>query len=82
MKYKFRKYLLKIATTSILDALVLFFCILFLLDNQLVVSIVIAIGTLLINWLTFSKRSYPLRYLLPGLSFMIAMVVLPIGYNI
>lgn len=82
MESRFRKYLFKISMTAIIDSMILFFCIMFILDNQIIFASIVAIGTLLINWLSFSRRSYPMRYLLPGLAFMVAMVVVPIGYNI
>ena len=82
MEKKFRKYILKISIFALIDALVLFFCIMFILNNDIIISSIIFVATILLNWLGFSKKSYPLRYLLPGLIFMIAMVVVPIGYNI
>jgi maltose/maltodextrin transport system permease protein/arabinogalactan oligomer/maltooligosaccharide transport system permease protein len=39
-------------------------------------------GTLLLNLVALSRRSYPLRYLLPGLFFLVGMVVYPIAYTV
>lgn len=43
---------------------------------------VLAPGALLLNFVVLSRRAYPLRFLLPGLVFLFAMVVYPIGYTV
>ncbi|HEC63606.1 MAG TPA: hypothetical protein ENI38_04390, partial [Candidatus Acetothermia bacterium] len=35
-----------------------------------------------VNFLLLSHKAYPLRYLFPGLFFLLLMVVVPVGYNI
>lgn len=74
-------YLGKIIGLGLLDALALTACILFILDGNLVFTGLVATGTLLLNWLAFSRRSYPLRYLVPGLFFLVGMVVYPMIYT-
>jgi maltose/maltodextrin transport system permease protein/arabinogalactan oligomer/maltooligosaccharide transport system permease protein len=72
----------KILGLGLLDALALTSCIIFGLGNEFLALSSVAIATLLLNWLAFSRRSYPFRYLIPGLLFLVAMVVCPMGYNI
>jgi len=42
---------------------------------------VLATGCLLIDYVFLSPKAYPWRYVVPGLIFMTAMVVYPIGYT-
>jgi len=74
-------YLFKIVGLGLLDALALAACILFGLDANFIFAGSVATGILLLNWLAFSRRSYPFRYLVPGLFFLAAMVVYPIIYT-
>jgi len=74
-------YLFKIIGLGLLDALALAVCIMFILDGNFIFSGSVAIGTLLLNWLALSPHSYPLRYLVPGLFFLVGMVVYPMGYT-
>ncbi|MCR4405105.1 MAG: maltose ABC transporter permease MalF [Candidatus Acetothermia bacterium] len=42
----------------------------------------LVIGVIIINYLALSTKAYPFRYLFPGLVFLGAMVVYPIGYTV
>ncbi len=73
--------LLKIALLGLFDALAVYWCVLFLWEGNWAFLGATAGGTLLLNWLVLSARSYPLRYLFPGLFFLSLMVVYPAGYT-
>lgn len=73
---------LKIILLSILDAISLWAIVILASKGSYHFLAVLAISVLLINYLALSQRAYPLRYLLPGLVFLGAMVVYPIGYTI
>ncbi len=72
---------MKVALLGLFDALAVYWCVLFLWDGNWTFLAVTAGGTLLLNWLVLSSRSYPLRYLFPGLFFLSLMVVYPAGYT-
>jgi len=74
--------LAKVLSLGVLDALAFTACVLFVLDGNFVFTASVAIGALLLNALMLSRHCYPLRYLVPGLFFLTAMVVYPIGYTI
>lgn len=73
---------LKIVGLGVLDALAVFWCTLFVLEGNWLFLALVAGGTLVMNVLAFSKRSYPFRYLAPGWFFLILMVIYPMGYNV
>lgn len=72
----------KIVVLGIFDAVVLRFIISLYLQGQYAFCVSAALGLLSINLVVLVEKAYPLRYLLPGLLFMIAMVVYPLFYNV
>ncbi len=72
----------KILVLGLFDAFVLRFAISLYLQGQIGFSLSAALGLILINVVALTERAYPLRYLLPGLVFMAAMVLYPLFYNI
>ncbi len=74
--------LVKIILLCLLDAAAIWGIILLGIRGSYALLASLGIGTLLINYASFSKRAYPLRYLLPGLIFLFGMVVYPIVYTV
>ncbi|RKX78548.1 MAG: hypothetical protein DRP87_05940, partial [Spirochaetes bacterium] len=74
--------MIKIIVFSLIDAFSLMFCILFAIDGSIFFFSSTFLGTLLLNWFAFSRKSYPYRYLLPGGIFFISMILFPMIYNI
>jgi len=74
--------LVKTALLCLLDAAAVWGAILLGIRESYALLASLAIGTLLLNYVAFSKRAYPLRYLLPGLVFLFGMVVYPIVYTV
>jgi maltose/maltodextrin transport system permease protein/arabinogalactan oligomer/maltooligosaccharide transport system permease protein len=72
---------LKVILLSLLDALALWAIIILALRGSYPFLATLAAGTLLVNCLILSNKAYPLRYLFPGLVFLGAMVIYPIGYT-
>lgn len=73
---------LKYGLVALLDAAVVWAAIALLLRGDYLMVALLGVGALLLNFLVLSRRAYPLRFLLPGLVFLVAMVVYPIGYTI
>lgn len=73
---------LKIVALGLFDAFVLRFIVNLYVQEQYGLFASAAIGLVLINVVLLVDKAYPLRYLLPGLLFMVAMVVYPLFYNI
>jgi len=74
--------LVKVVLLCLLDAAAIWGIILLGMRGSYALLASLGIGTLLINFVSFSKRAYPLRYLLPGLVFLFGMVVYPIVYTV
>ena len=74
--------LVKIILLCLLDAAAVWGIILLGVRGSYALLASLGVGTLLLNYVTLSKRAYPLRYLLPGLIFLFGMVVYPIIYTV
>ena len=72
----------KILVLGILDALTIWAGTKLVLQGQFVLAIILVLGAVGITYIYLSRRTYPLRYLVPGLVFLLAMVVFPIGYTV
>jgi maltose/maltodextrin transport system permease protein/arabinogalactan oligomer/maltooligosaccharide transport system permease protein len=79
---RFLGFLIKITMMALFNALAIFACTFFVISGDLYLSITGIVLLVVVNAVVFTKKSYPLRYLLPGLFFLTAMVVLPILYNV
>lgn len=73
---------LKILVLGVLDALVIWSGIYLYLHGAIGLAVALVISTAIINWIFLSSKTYPLRYLVPGLVFLFAFVVYPIGYTV
>lgn len=72
---------IKIVMLCLVDAIALYAVwVLFLHDEWLVLGIVVVI-TILINWIYFSKRMIPAKYLTPGLVFLAVFQLFVLGYT-
>lgn len=71
-----------ILALGLLDALGIWAFSSLLLRGEYWMAAGLAVALGLINWIYFSKRTYPLKYLFPGLFFLVLFVLYPIGYNI
>ena len=80
------KYILshsaKILILGILNALTIWVGTKLVLQGQVVLAAILIFGAVGITYIYLSRRTYPLRYLVPGLVFLLAMVVFPIGYTV
>lgn len=73
---------IRLATAALLDALALWAGIWLASSGAWLLLAMLALGCVGLNIAFLSERAYPLRYLLPGLFFMIMMVVYPIIYTV
>lgn len=67
---------------GLLDALVVWAGIYLYFNGGRGLALALVISAAIINWIFLSKRTYPLRYLVPGLIFLFTFVVYPIGYTV
>lgn len=74
--------LLKIIGLAILNAFALLMIYAFLQNDAVPFAIVIALVTLGANVIAFVPKLYPLRWMTPGLAFMILLVVYPIIFTV
>jgi len=73
---------LKILILGILDALAIWSIITIIFDGYYWVGGILSLGVIIINYIFLSERAYPFRYMVPGLIFLIIMVIYPIFYTI
>jgi len=73
---------LKIVILGILDALAIWGVINLVFDGYYWLGGTLALGVVLINYIFLSEKAYPARYMVPGLIFLILMVIYPIFYTI
>ncbi|MGC9529186.1 MAG: maltose ABC transporter permease MalF [Candidatus Bipolaricaulaceae bacterium] len=74
--------LAKIVGLGVLDALAVYWCVLFAWGGNWPFFASVAGGAVLTNVIAFSRRAYPARYLAPGVFFLVLMVVFPMGYTV
>lgn len=72
----------KFGLLALVDAAALWAGIALLLREDHLFLAILGVGSLVLNFVVLSRRAYPLRFLLPGLVFLFAMVVYPIGYTV
>ena len=72
---------LKILILGLLDALAVWSAVLLSIQSEFGFVIALVLGTAVVNYLFTSERAYPIRYMVPGLIFLFAFVVYPIGYT-
>lgn len=73
---------LKLLLLGILNALALWALVILLGDQHYGLAAALLIGCTVINFVYLMDRAYPLRYIVPGLIFTLAMVVYPLGYTV
>jgi len=73
--------LIKIVSLGLVDAIAVYaLFILFAQAEWLIVALVIVV-TALVNWIYFSKRKLPAKYLTPGVIFLVIFQIFVIGYT-
>lgn len=72
---------LKIVFLGLLDAIALWASVQLYFQSELGFAIALLVGAGIINYVFFSEKTYPVRYMVPGLIFLFAFVVYPIGYT-
>ncbi len=76
-----RAVLIKIALLAIIDAISIYAAFVLVLQNNWLVAILVLAVTALVNWIYFSKRLIPAKYLTPGLIFLAVFQVFVLLYT-
>jgi arabinogalactan oligomer/maltooligosaccharide transport system permease protein len=71
----------KIAFLAIVNAIAVWAAVVLATDEKWIALLVCIAATLAIDAVYFSKRSFPLKFLIPGTVFLLAFQVAPIVYN-
>lgn len=74
--------ILRLLGLVVFTAFSLFFIYLLLSDGYWPLAILIGVITILINYIFLSPNAYPMRWMSPGLAFMLLISVYPIAYTI
>ncbi|GAA5089153.1 ABC transporter permease subunit [Microbacterium yannicii] len=76
-----RWLVLKIALLAIVDAVALYAVFVLFLHNQwLVLALVVAV-TVLVNWIYFSRKAIPAKYLTPGIILLVVFQIFTLSYT-
>ncbi|MFW5786754.1 MAG: maltose ABC transporter permease MalF [Halanaerobiales bacterium] len=74
-------YVFKLIFLGVLDSLAIWSAIILFNDTAYILFAALVIGVITINYVYLVDKAYPLRYILPGTLFMVALVVYPIFYT-
>jgi ABC-type sugar transport system permease subunit len=77
-----RDVLLRLLGLGLIDAVALWFIYRLIADGLLPAAVVLAVVTLVVNWVFLDDRLYPVRWLTPGLLLMLLMVVYPLVFAV
>ncbi|MBS3812820.1 maltose ABC transporter permease MalF [Candidatus Bipolaricaulota bacterium] len=72
---------IKILLLGVLDAVVIWASTTLFLQTEYGFAAALIVGASLINYIFLNDRTYPLRYMVPGMIFLFAFVIYPIGYT-
>jgi arabinogalactan oligomer / maltooligosaccharide transport system permease protein len=72
----------KIALLAIVNAIAVWGAVVLAMDEKWLALVVCVAATLAIDAVYLSKRSYPLKFLIPGTVFLLAFQIAPILYNV
>jgi ABC-type sugar transport system permease subunit len=76
-----RGFWFRILALSLLNAIAVYSAIVLLADEAWIFLTMIVVGTLFINWVYLSPRTRALRWITPGLIFLVGFMVIPIAYT-
>jgi arabinogalactan oligomer / maltooligosaccharide transport system permease protein len=73
--------LLKIVALGILDAIAVYVVFVLVMNSQWLVAGVVAVVAAAVNWIYFSRRRLPAKYLTPGIIFLVLFQVFVLVYT-
>ena len=73
--------LVKIAALGIVDAIAVYALFVLILSEAWVVAALVTIVTAAVNWIYFSRRKLPAKYLAPGVIFLAVFQIFVVGYT-
>lgn len=73
--------IVKIVLLGLVDALGIYALVMLIGQSSWVLVAILVIGLAAVNWVYFSKRALPLKYLTPGLVFLLIFQIFVIGYT-
>ncbi|KQP70237.1 maltose ABC transporter permease [Microbacterium sp. Leaf288] len=78
---KVRWVVLKIALLAVVDALALYAVFVLFLHNEWLVLTLVTAVTILVNWIYFSRRTIPAKYLTPGIILLVVFQIFTLVYT-
>ncbi|MCD5344920.1 ABC transporter permease subunit [Agromyces sp. S2-1-8] len=73
--------LVKLVGLGIVDALALYAVFVLAMHEQWLVLGLVAVVTVIVNWIYFSRKKLPAKYLTPGVIFLVVFQVFVLGYT-
>ena len=73
--------LVKMAALAIVDAIAVYALFVLVLSDEWLVAALVTIVTLIVNWVYFSRRALPAKYLTPGIIFLVVFQIFVVGYT-
>ena len=77
-----RGFWIRLLLLAVVDALALYAIIVLISDGAWVFLASLLIGTIAVNWVYLSPRTRALKWIVPGLIFMTAFMIVPILYTV
>ncbi|WP_394554345.1 ABC transporter permease subunit [Agromyces sp. MMS24-JH15] len=74
-------FLVKLVGIALVDALAVYAVFALIAHDQWIVTAVVAAVTVLVNWIYFSRRKLPAKYLTPGVIFLVVFQVFVLLYT-
>ena len=73
--------LVKLLALGIVDAVALYALFVLVTANQWLIAAIVAVVTIAVNWIYFSRRKLPAKYLTPGVIFLVLFQVFVLVYT-
>ncbi len=73
--------LVKIVALGILDAIAVYALFVLVMDGEWLIAAVVAVVAAVVNWIYFSRRKLPAKYLTPGIIFLVLFQVFVLVYT-
>lgn len=73
--------LIKIVSLGLVDAIAVYALFILFAQKEWLIGALVAVVTVLVNWIYFSKRKLPAKYLTPGVIFLVIFQIFVIGYT-
>src|SRR5690554_3597535 len=73
--------LVKMVALGIVDAIAVYALFVLVLSDEWLVAALVTVVTIVVNWIYFTRRALPAKYLAPGVIFLVVFQIFVVGYT-